>query len=223
MLNPARGSELSYEDREKHQLQRNRLRRGYSLSDQIAVGYHNLSLLTCLVCDRLIIGHFHRLVRHHGARTSYGLQPTFSKESIMWMDVISEQENLPQTQTISPRPGCPLRVLVVDDENLMLQLMNRMLQTLGFEAVLADGGLEAIECLKRSRYDLVITDLQMPGLNGHALAEWIKHRFHDIPVIMMTGNPPSAVTEYMQTGSADHWIFKPFSLSELETTLRDFD
>lgn len=122
----------------------------------------------------------------------------------------------------SPLAGRDARVLVVDDEEFMLDIVGRMLQALGFEVALARGGLEAIESLSRSRYRLVITDLQMPDMNGHALAGWIKHHFQDVAVIIMTGNNPESIRDYVKSGTADRWIFKPFNLNALKTMLGEF-
>lgn len=120
------------------------------------------------------------------------------------------------------RDAQPVRVLVVDDEVFMLSLVGRMLRALGFEVVLAKSGFEAMTCLSRSSFQMVITDLQMPKMNGHTLAGWIKHHFKGMNVIIMTGNTPASVAGYAKTGIVDQWIFKPFGLDELKTMLNGF-
>jgi CheY-like chemotaxis protein len=138
------------------------------------------------------------------------------------MAVVSKRKKTPLACLGRLRAAPPTRVLVVDDEAFMLSLVSRMLEALGFEVGLAKGGLEAIEYLSRSRYRLVITDLQMPDMNGHALAGWIKHHFHDVIVVIMTGNSPDNVVNYAETGIVDEWIFKPFNLNELKMKLSRF-
>jgi len=113
------------------------------------------------------------------------------------------------------------RVLVVDDEKLMRSLVIRMLKTLDVEPVPAKGGMDAIAILSRTRYELVISDLQMPDMSGCALAGWIKHHFPNITVIIMTGDNPDSVKEYVKNGTADGWLFKPFDLNQLKTLLNE--
>lgn len=76
-----------------------------------------------------------------------------------------------------------------------------------------------MRCLSRSSYDLMITDLQMPDMDGYALSGWLKHRSKNTKVIVMTGRNPAEVVKYMNNGVVDRWMFKPFSLNTLEGLL----
>jgi two-component system capsular synthesis sensor histidine kinase RcsC len=118
---------------------------------------------------------------------------------------------------VSLRWSAQPKALVVDDDHCLVQVVHHMLQTLGFKGETANGGLAAMKCLSRSRYDLMVTDLQMPGMDGYALSGWLKHRpkGRDTKVIVMTGLSYANVVNYMNTGIVDRWIFKPFSLTKL--------
>ncbi len=111
------------------------------------------------------------------------------------------------------------RILVVDDDHLSVQVVTRMMGVLGSKVDAANGGLAVLNCLSRERYDVVITDLEMPGLSGYELACWLKEKSGDTKVIIMTGRNRFEVANFMKSGMVDCWLFKPFSISDLETTL----
>ena len=79
-------------------------------------------------------------------------------------------------------------VLVVDDEPLILDLTASMLEDLGCEVVTASSGADALEKLKaEKRIEILITDIQMPGLDGYELAEKAKRERPDLQVIVCSG------------------------------------
>ena len=65
----------------------------------------------------------------------------------------------------------------------------------------------------------MITDLQMPDLSGYILACWVREKSPDTKVIIMTGRSQAEVEPYMKTAMADGWLFKPFSINEMEAAL----
>ena len=86
----------------------------------------------------------------------------------------------------------PRRVLVVDDEPLILALTASMLEDLGCEVVTAGGGADALEKLKADRrIELLVTDIQMPGLDGYELAEKARRERPELQVIVCSGRANS--------------------------------
>ncbi|BBO83198.1 hypothetical protein DSCO28_37640 [Desulfosarcina ovata subsp. sediminis] len=69
-------------------------------------------------------------------------------------------------------------------------------------------------------YDLLVTDLLMPELNGYHLAQSIKNEMHDTKVIIMTGCHENDCLDMMASGWVDGWLFKPFGLKELRAMLQ---
>jgi len=106
-------------------------------------------------------------------------------------------------------------VLIVDDEKNYPPIIAAVLQEEGYETLTANSGQEALETLKQSDVDLVVTDMKMPGMDGMTLLEKIKAQDADLPVIMMTayGTVEKAV-EAMQKG-AYNYILKPFDNDRL--------
>jgi CheY-like chemotaxis protein len=111
------------------------------------------------------------------------------------------------------------RVLLVDDDHTIIVVVNRMLEALGFCVQAVNSGGEAKECISQSRYDLLVSDLQMPDIDGYMLSSWLKETSQDTKVIIMTGLGCADVVHYMNTGIVDGWVFKPFSLSELSRAI----
>ena len=103
----------------------------------------------------------------------------------------------------------------MDDDYCLLQVVHDMVEVLGFRVDSANGGLAAMRRLSQSKYNLMITDLQMPDMDGFALSCWLKHKSKDAKVIVMTGSHPSDWVDYMHTGIVDRWISKSFSLTAL--------
>jgi len=106
-------------------------------------------------------------------------------------------------------------ILVVDDEKNYLRVLSAVLEDEDYEVLTAQSGQEALEILKSSDLDLILTDMKMPAMNGIELLEKIKVMDPDLPVIMMTahGTIDKAV-EAMQKG-AYSYILKPFDNERL--------
>ncbi len=106
-------------------------------------------------------------------------------------------------------------ILIVDDEKNYPPILSAILKEEGFEILTAFSGKEALEILKDSDVDLVLTDMKMPFMDGIELLERIKDKDPDLPVIMMTahGTVEKAV-EAMQKG-AYNYILKPFDNERL--------
>lgn len=97
------------------------------------------------------------------------------------------------------------RVLVVDDSAMDRKLAGGLLDKQGWQIVYATNGIDALAMIERQRPDVVITDLQMPEMNGLELVKHIKENFSLIPVVLMTakGNEEIAV-EALQYGAASY-------------------
>jgi DNA-binding NtrC family response regulator len=112
------------------------------------------------------------------------------------------------------------KILIVDDEEDFLLLMRRYLDAYGLETEGASSSIQARHCLERTRYDAVVSDLNMPGESGLDLLAHVSHRFPGLSFILMTGSRNSRLKrEAMRMGSAGY-LEKPFDIKELLSTLR---
>ena len=102
-------------------------------------------------------------------------------------------------------------ILVIDDEKGILKVIHEVLTTLGHEVETATNGLEGIQKLDSGHFDLVITDIRMPGVDGHGVAAHIRRsENHSIPVIAMSGTP-----WLIDKGEFNTVLAKPFALKQL--------
>jgi two-component system capsular synthesis sensor histidine kinase RcsC len=109
-----------------------------------------------------------------------------------------------------------LKILVADDNRLVLTTVCRMLKALGCDATGTSDGLEALSRFEREDFDLVLTDLQMPHMDGWGLASRIKSLAPGIPVIAMTGMGRKEVLDRPGKSAVDRVLYKPMNLNQLD-------
>jgi len=109
--------------------------------------------------------------------------------------------------------------MVVDDEQAIRVLLERTLELEGWGVILAADGSSALAMLEKHRPDLVILDINMPGLNGFQVLERIRQR-SDVPVIMLTGEGEVTTLGNALSLGADDFVKKPFSTRELLARIR---
>jgi DNA-binding NtrC family response regulator len=109
------------------------------------------------------------------------------------------------------------RILIVDDEENISDLLKRHFTFLGHEISTACNGTEAKEMLSESVYDLIISDIVMPEMNGVELLQHVREEYPMIRVIMMTGYVTLTNLLSCMANQADTVVFKPFEdLEEME-------
>ncbi len=115
-----------------------------------------------------------------------------------------------------PRPN----ILIVDDEPNVLLTVDAILQQEGYATTALPNGNAAIEAIRRRHYDLVLTDLKMPGVDGLAVLEEVRKSSPDTVTIMMTGyaSVDSAV-EALQAGAYEY-LLKPTDVNDLKAAVR---
>jgi two-component system response regulator PilR (NtrC family) len=111
------------------------------------------------------------------------------------------------------------RILVVDDEMSMREVLEITLRQEGYEITLADGGEAALGILDAATFDLVLTDLRMPGIDGIGVLRAVKERAPGTAVLMLTAFASTdTAVEAMKLGAYDY-VTKPFKLDELRLTI----
>lgn len=105
-----------------------------------------------------------------------------------------------------------VRILVVDDDEGIRDMLSFLLSRLGYRVVLAANGLEALELFLKNSFSLVLTDFSMPEMDGITLAARVKIISPKTPVIMITG---SQIQKGVERGCVDYILSKPFQLEEV--------
>jgi DNA-binding NtrC family response regulator len=111
------------------------------------------------------------------------------------------------------------KVLVVDDEESILRTLIEALDILGYDAIGAKNGLEALDVYDNDHFELVITDIRMPELNGIELMQRIRARNPEMPVVIITGYPLAYPPEKASTEGAAGYIAKPFRINQIDKLL----
>jgi len=112
------------------------------------------------------------------------------------------------------------RILVVDDEMIVCESCQRILEEEGYDIDIALSGTEAFQKMKENPFDIVITDLKMPGIDGMEVLQTLRRDYPDVIVIMITGfSTVETAVEAMKQGAFDY-IPKPFTPDEVTVVVK---
>ena len=113
-----------------------------------------------------------------------------------------------------------MRILVIDDEPRILGFLARGLAAEGYSVDVADNGAEAVRAARRQRYDLVLLDLLLPGIDGLSVLKALGHLDPTLPIVIVSARSdlPTKLRGF-GLGAADY-VSKPFSLDELLARIR---
>lgn len=109
----------------------------------------------------------------------------------------------------------PMRCLVVDDEQPVLDVLGDVLATGGHSALLLSDGTEAITRFRAEPFDIVLTDLAMPGVNGWQVARAVKNHAPAVPVLLITGWGVELSPEALKAHGVDAVLSKPVKLDDI--------
>jgi CheY-like chemotaxis protein len=111
-------------------------------------------------------------------------------------------------------------VLAIDDEAIILDLIVAMCQSLGFSVRTASSGEAGLQLARQHHFDLVLTDLAMPGLSGLEVARELHKAQPDLPVILVTGWQASLDQADLDRAGIEHVLSKPFRIEQLTDIVR---
>ncbi|HTY64957.1 MAG TPA: response regulator [Acidobacteriota bacterium] len=113
-----------------------------------------------------------------------------------------------------------MKILVVDDDAIVIASCRRILEADGFEVTTVPGADEALEKVQKDAFDLLLTDVKMPKHDGPFLIRAIRKALPQIPIIVMSGYPtPETIACVMQAGATE-FIPKPFRPEDLARMVR---
>jgi len=141
-------------------------------------------------------------------------------EQNTWLDTLKQWQSLAEkTQAAKAMPSLSGKILVAEDQPEIQQLIKMLLQLAGLDVVSVSDGKELVEeCLKQN-FDLIVSDIQMPGHNGIEAVKQLKSMGISTPVIALTANAMAHQREgYMKEGFTDY-ISKPFSRDSFIQTI----
>jgi len=113
-----------------------------------------------------------------------------------------------------------MTVLIVDDEPVVRDVLQRSIEREGFNVITADNGVQGIERIKGARVDIAISDVMMPEMDGLEFLVEVKSNFPQIPVIFITGFADQFTGKQALEAGAEDFIVKPFKNHEIRYALQ---
>lgn len=113
-------------------------------------------------------------------------------------------------------------ILAVDDSASLRQMVSFTLKNFGFDVVLAVDGFDAIEKLRDREFDLVLTDQNMPNMDGLALVRHLRaqSRYRSTPILILTTESSPEMKQQGRAAGATGWLVKPFDPDRLVEVIR---
>ncbi len=133
-------------------------------------------------------------------------------------------DSMSRTQT-SPAPltrpdGTPIRILAVDDESSLTELLSMAMRYEGWQVSTAASGSEAVKAAREVRPDAIVLDMMLPDFDGLEVMRRVRSEDPDVPVIFLTAKDAVADRINGLTAGGDDYVTKPFSLEEVIARLR---
>ncbi|TGM09630.1 response regulator [Leptospira barantonii] len=135
-------------------------------------------------------------------------------------------ENSPSNETTSEQSDfSELKVLIVEDNPINQKLLGRILKKKNIEPSLVEDGMEAVEKVKRSHYDLIFMDINMPGIDGLSATEIIRKfpKGKSVRIVGLTANAAPEIQDVAVQRGMDSLLTKPYNVSQIEEILRSFE
>ena len=112
------------------------------------------------------------------------------------------------------------KIMLVDDEEAYRKATAELLSLEGYEVEQASDGYEALEKLKKSRFDLILSDISMPKLSGHDLVQKVKSEYKNTKVILISGFNEKLNQEMMESLNVDGWLTKPCLFEDISEAIK---
>jgi len=118
------------------------------------------------------------------------------------------------------------KILIVDDEELIIKTLTRLLEKEKYEVLVAKSGQDALAMVEEEDFDLIIADIRMPGINGvetvRGIHDILKTKQHEkTPVIFITGYADENMEKEARTLMPIDYIYKPFDMPDLLNKIKE--
>ncbi|MDF1563280.1 MAG: response regulator [Deltaproteobacteria bacterium] len=146
-----------------------------------------------------------------------------SRFSAFLPHTMEDLREAPEPTPITALGGGTELLLLAEDEEAVLQLTRKLLEQAGYQVLAARDGQEAIALLEERgpQVALAVLDVMMPRRTGREVAEWMRARFPEVPVIFTSGYTPERIRNHLPRGAEQHLISKPYKANTLLTAVRE--
>ncbi len=125
-----------------------------------------------------------------------------------------------KSNTSIPPESCK-KILIVDDDEVLVSMLQETLNAMGYQAQGSTDGEEAIKKIDTEEFDLVITDIRMPKMDGISFLRSLKEKKPKLPVIMITGFSLAYTQQRATQEGADGYLVKPFKIEKIEELVKN--
>jgi len=149
-------------------------------------------------------------------------EPGKGTEVQVYLPIMDEKIINAANDIIEPIKGGTENILLVDDEETIVKMENRVLKRLGYSITMRTGSVDALEAFKANpdSFDLVITDMNMPNMNGLQLGKEMKKIRPDIPIILCTGFSDQVDKEKSKAFGFNDFVMKPVIMRDIADAIR---
>jgi len=172
------------------------------------------------------------IIRRHGGNIEVDSELGSGTEFriVLPLAAVSADSITPEIVKPTPQPCISLvqdqvqtRILVVDDEEFVRELLKEILESEGCKVSLAESGTEALELFSASQFDGVFTDVGMPGMSGWELAHAIREQSEMIPIAVITGWGEAVGSNEQKAAGVDWVVAKPFTADRISELVKDIN
>jgi signal transduction histidine kinase/ActR/RegA family two-component response regulator len=155
------------------------------------------------------------IIKRHGGEILIESEPGKGTTFVIHLPMGLGEKKDKEEESKTVQEVRPARILVIDDEDSVREILSEILKVKGHKVVVASDGEEGVERFKKETFDLVFTDLGMPKISGWEVGKIIKEMNPEVPIIMITGWGMELSKEKMSESGIDLIVSKPFQFDQV--------